>query len=601
MIHEKGAVQLIDFGVAGAIGPNLTDKRATIIGTAHWMAPEMHQRSGSDGIEYGPEVSSLANMKNSCLGISADNSDKVDIWSYGATLVEMATGAPPKANLRIDGRGGPSFFASEMYRDPPKLNRAHFSQPLCELVEFVCNPDRNQRPSMEEVLEHHCFKDTEVSHPTESLANLVRIFQDWEQNGGERMSLYAPGGAEAPKFAVSREPAVEEDWRFSTMLDFSEDLKNLNFAAIPDTPEGSHNDFVQARGFALNDSATHSFDSYPSPTPDISDAYLSSFNNMSDQGVDTPTQAIIMSSEANAKEEERVRRGGETLGAVFKPVLVDDGPSDIGVESNLTAGDGKHPAMNRASSDLPLRNATAESSIRRKELDPASTKSASYTNLPNINLSNVDSIKAQRLAKDKQAATEWKMPTEASSAADFGKRQTMEWKFPSFPANEEGEPEMPPVRPALTHSETAPAAPYPTEGAASVDPIGASGRPATLDIDALMNDSELSSGERSFLSHGDKADEYWDMGQSGEIETGVTSPSSNYLPPTVETPEMSDEDGYDHEHNLDDGYEAEGYDVGGGPGPVEAAVKGAMGGAGGEQEAYEGDGEESDESGPVLR
>lgn len=59
MIDDKtGRVQLIDFGVAGLLDDAKTSRRSSIIGTPHWMAPEMHKhinRSGG-GLEYGIEV-----------------------------------------------------------------------------------------------------------------------------------------------------------------------------------------------------------------------------------------------------------------------------------------------------------------------------------------------------------------------------------------------------------------------------------------------------------------------------------------------------------------------------------------------------------------
>ena len=57
MIHEKGNLQVIDFGVAGVLQTKL-DKRTTVIGTPHWMAPELHKPAGREGLNYGTEVSS---------------------------------------------------------------------------------------------------------------------------------------------------------------------------------------------------------------------------------------------------------------------------------------------------------------------------------------------------------------------------------------------------------------------------------------------------------------------------------------------------------------------------------------------------------------
>ena len=57
MIHEKGRLQIIDFGVAGAL-PTKFDKRSTMIGSLHWMPPEMHLKN--PGLKYGTEVSFAA-------------------------------------------------------------------------------------------------------------------------------------------------------------------------------------------------------------------------------------------------------------------------------------------------------------------------------------------------------------------------------------------------------------------------------------------------------------------------------------------------------------------------------------------------------------
>lgn len=58
MIHEEGRLQVIDFGVAGVLQTNI-DKRSTVIGTPHWMAPELHKIIPQGGLNYGFEVSKL--------------------------------------------------------------------------------------------------------------------------------------------------------------------------------------------------------------------------------------------------------------------------------------------------------------------------------------------------------------------------------------------------------------------------------------------------------------------------------------------------------------------------------------------------------------
>lgn len=55
MIHENGSLQVIDFGVAGVLQTKV-DKRTTVIGTPHWMPPELHKLAPPEGLTYGTEV-----------------------------------------------------------------------------------------------------------------------------------------------------------------------------------------------------------------------------------------------------------------------------------------------------------------------------------------------------------------------------------------------------------------------------------------------------------------------------------------------------------------------------------------------------------------
>ena len=68
MIHEKGAVQIIDFGVAGML-QHKGDKRMTVIGTPHWMSPEILEGMGNEDRKkgYGTEVSETAWIASSKL------------------------------------------------------------------------------------------------------------------------------------------------------------------------------------------------------------------------------------------------------------------------------------------------------------------------------------------------------------------------------------------------------------------------------------------------------------------------------------------------------------------------------------------------------
>jgi len=59
MIHEKGLLQIIDFGVAGILETS-KNKRSTIVGTPHWMPPEMNKLARSQELSYGTEVSAMS-------------------------------------------------------------------------------------------------------------------------------------------------------------------------------------------------------------------------------------------------------------------------------------------------------------------------------------------------------------------------------------------------------------------------------------------------------------------------------------------------------------------------------------------------------------
>ncbi|EEH11086.1 polarity-defective 6 [Histoplasma capsulatum G186AR] len=374
LIHEEGRLQICDFGVAGVIQSKV-DKRSTWIGTPHWMPPEMFpNRPGNGTHKYGSEI---------------------DVWAYGCTLFECATGNPPNATLRERMQIG-----RQLNRFPPKLDGDRFSDDLRSLVAFSLDPDPKIRPTMQNILQHPYIADSTESHPTASLSELVKIYYQWVQRGGQRVSLFNPGGAAAAEFPETQDPLDREDWNFSTTDGFerrfslidldqlSASLADLENDKIPTLPEQSGDYFDDSKG------------------PDLS-------------------------AEDKANFDERVKRGAAAMEGLFneeKPGYKYETKNDfVPVQQEQ-----------RFSSDLPLRTDTDRSSVTSTFIDinlgvfdSAHYAAGSASNHPPFQLADADTIRANR-----SSSRLMRTSTTSSDSGEFqpqhGPRPpTMEWTFPA--------------------------------------------------------------------------------------------------------------------------------------------------------------------------
>ena len=191
LITEQGDVQLCDFGVAGVIESKL-DKRSTIIGTPHWMAPELFGSSPS----YGSEI---------------------DIWAFGSMVFEVATGLPPNV------ANGVSYerLGSHLQTYTPRLEGGEFSDKLRSLVAYCLEEDPKARPTIDQVQKHPYIANTGSSHPTSTLKALVGSFKVWESRGGSRKSLFMAHGAQGstPAFA-----SQDDEWNFNGTEYFADNV-----------------------------------------------------------------------------------------------------------------------------------------------------------------------------------------------------------------------------------------------------------------------------------------------------------------------------------------------------------------------------------------
>jgi serine/threonine protein kinase len=132
LFNSRCQVKLTDFGVSRQFDPDaVTFSTTSMIGTPYWMAPEV-----------------IMSKKSSC---------PADIWSVGATAVELAEGGPPycefpatRAMGEISSHGFVGF-----------RNVDYFSEAFTDFVFSCMEMDPDARPNVDELLQHPFIRQTE--------------------------------------------------------------------------------------------------------------------------------------------------------------------------------------------------------------------------------------------------------------------------------------------------------------------------------------------------------------------------------------------------------------------------------------------------------
>ncbi|KAG0298049.1 hypothetical protein BGZ96_003317 [Linnemannia gamsii] len=172
LVDDDGSVLLGDFGVSSSLMENgdRRGQRKTFVGTPCWMAPEVMEQAGYD---Y-----------------------KADIWSFGITAIELATGHAPFAKYPPI-----KVLMLTLSNDPPTLDREstrhRYSKLLKEMIDCCLQKDANRRPSAEKLLNHSFFK--QAKKKAHLVTGLLHNLPPLEQRPPKK----APPKANIPEKGVS--------------------------------------------------------------------------------------------------------------------------------------------------------------------------------------------------------------------------------------------------------------------------------------------------------------------------------------------------------------------------------------------------------------
>merc|ERR1712137_41544 len=150
LLGSDGSVKVADFGYAAQL-TKTQQKRNTVVGTPYWMAPELIR-----GYDYGP---------------------KVDVWSLGVMMIEMAEREPPYMDLPPLR----ALFLITTKEFPGLKEPEKWSTQFADFVGQCLRKDTSDRPEAFELL-HHPFLRKACS-PTE-FVELIEAAQAAKEDGG---------------------------------------------------------------------------------------------------------------------------------------------------------------------------------------------------------------------------------------------------------------------------------------------------------------------------------------------------------------------------------------------------------------------------------
>ncbi|EJF65044.1 Pkinase-domain-containing protein [Dichomitus squalens LYAD-421 SS1] len=190
LITSTGKVMICDFGVS-ALLVTASSKRNTLVGTPHWMAPEVAHASAYDS--------------------------KADIWSLGIMIYEMIKGSAPNSHIVDQAK----LIQLIPRMKPPRLNEGEGSRELRDFVAACLRESPADRLSADELSKTKWIVSVRKV-PVTVLKDLILRYDAWTKGGGSRASMAQPlpWEEEEERERNPQADAVYEDdnpWEFDTV------------------------------------------------------------------------------------------------------------------------------------------------------------------------------------------------------------------------------------------------------------------------------------------------------------------------------------------------------------------------------------------------
>ncbi|CEP15924.1 hypothetical protein [Parasitella parasitica] len=157
LLNMRGEIKLADFGHCAQLSKSQPE-RNSIVGTPYWMAPEVIK-----GLQYNA---------------------KVDIWSLGVVLIEMAEGDPPYVEyppLR-------ALFLIVSSGIPPLREPNRWSDQFRDFLKLCTTVNQEERPDADTLLKHPFLRSVGTTEDMIELIEDTRRLELLEQEAQEEQT-----------------------------------------------------------------------------------------------------------------------------------------------------------------------------------------------------------------------------------------------------------------------------------------------------------------------------------------------------------------------------------------------------------------------------